>query len=60
LEVERSREKGGIGEVMDVIFRKETEAGHSPSCRASAVFGGKQKGGVRMRFRGGGKDGLYT
>jgi hypothetical protein len=60
LDVERSREKGGMGEVMDVICRKETEAGRTPSYRASAIFGGKQKGGVRMRFRGCGKGGLYT
>jgi hypothetical protein len=59
LEVERRRARRAHG-VGDDIFRKETEAGRTPSYRASAIFGGKQKGGVRMRFRGGGKGGLYT
>jgi hypothetical protein len=59
LEVERMRARRAHGVGSD-IFRKETEAGRTPSYRASAIFGGKQKGGVRMRFRGGGKGGLYT
>jgi hypothetical protein len=59
LEVERRRARRAHG-VGNDIFREETEACRASSYKASAILGGKQKGGVRMRFRGCDKGGLYT